>query len=46
MILCIIEAMKVMNEVTAGVSGFVREVLVENGNSVEFGELLFKIETS
>ena len=45
-VLCIIEAMKVMNEVTAGVSGFVREVLVENGNSVEFGELLFKIETS
>ena len=45
-ILCIIEAMKVMNEVTAGVSGILHEVLVENGDPVEFGELLFKIEIS
>ena len=45
-VLCIIEAMKVMNEVTAGVSGIVREIFVENGAPVEFGELLFKIEIS
>ena len=45
-VLCIIEAMKVMNEVTAGVDGIVREIFVENGAPVEFGELLFKIEIS
>ena len=45
-VLCIIEAMKVMNEVTAGASGIVREALVENGDPVEFGQPLFKIETS
>ncbi len=45
-VLCIIEAMKVMNEVTAGVGGIVREIFVENGDPVEFGELLFKIEIS
>lgn len=45
-VLCIVEAMKVMNEVTAGVRGIVREALVENGDPVEFGEPLFKIETS
>ncbi len=44
-VLCIIEAMKVMNEVTAGASGIVREALVENGDPVEFGQPLFKIET-
>lgn len=42
----IVEAMKVMNEITAGISGIVREALVENGDPVEFGQLLFKIETS
>lgn len=45
-VICIVEAMKVMNEVTAGVSGVVRDVFVENGDAVEFGEPLFKIETS
>ena len=45
-VVCIVEAMKVMNEVTAGVSGIVREVLVENCDPVEFGQPLFKIETS
>ena len=45
-VLCIVEAMKVMNEVTAGVSGVVREVLVENGSAVEFDQPLFKIEIS
>jgi acetyl-CoA carboxylase biotin carboxyl carrier protein len=45
-ILCIVEAMKVMNEVTAGASGVVREILVENGSAVEFDQPLFKIEIS
>jgi len=45
-VLCIVEAMKVMNEVTAGVSGVVREALVENGSAVEFDQPLFKIEIS
>tara|TARA_B100000953_G_C17929948_1_gene393563 strand:+ start:357 stop:833 length:477 start_codon:yes stop_codon:yes gene_type:complete len=45
-ILCIVEAMKVMNEITAGVSGVVREILVENGSAVEFDQPLFKIEIS
>lgn len=42
-VVCIIEAMKVMNEVKAGVSGTVSEVLVENGQPVEFGTKLFRI---
>jgi len=45
-ILCIVEAMKVMNEITAGVSGVVREILVENGSAVEYDQPLFKIEIS
>jgi acetyl-CoA carboxylase biotin carboxyl carrier protein len=44
-ILCIIEAMKVMNEIPAGISGIVREILVKNGESVEFGQPLFRVET-
>ena len=43
-VLCIIEAMKVMNEIPAGVSGIVQEILVKNGESVEFGQPLFRIE--
>jgi len=43
-VLCIIEAMKVMNEIKAEMSGVVREVLVKNGQAVEFGEPLFLIE--
>lgn len=42
-VICIIEAMKVMNEVKAGVSGTIAEVLVESGHPVEFGTKLFKI---
>lgn len=42
-VVCIIEAMKVMNEVKAGTSGTVAEVLVENGHPVEFGTKLFRI---
>jgi len=43
-VVCIVEAMKVMNEITANVSGIVKKVLVENGHAVEFGEPLFVIE--
>lgn len=42
-VVCIIEAMKVMNEVKAGVTGTVAEVLVESGSPVEFGTKLFRI---
>lgn len=40
---CIIEAMKVMNEITADISGTIVEVLVSNGEGVEFGQPLFKV---
>jgi acetyl-CoA carboxylase biotin carboxyl carrier protein len=42
-VVCIIEAMKVMNEVKAGVAGTIVEVLVESGHPVEFKSKLFKI---
>ena len=42
--LCIIEAIKLMNEIEAERSGVVKEILVENGQPVEFGEPLFIIE--
>ena len=41
---CIIEAMKVFNEIPAGVSGQVVAVLVENGSPVEFGQPLIKVD--
>jgi acetyl-CoA carboxylase biotin carboxyl carrier protein len=41
-IVCIIEAMKVMNEIKAEVRGVVTQVLIENGKPVEFGQPLFK----
>lgn len=44
-VLCIIEAMKLMNEIEAEISGKVLKVLVENGSPVEFGEPLFLIES-
>ena len=43
-VLCIIEAMKVMNEIKAEMHGVVREIPVKNGQAVEFGEVLFLIE--
>jgi acetyl-CoA carboxylase biotin carboxyl carrier protein len=43
--LCIIEAMKVMNEIRAGVAGVVKEILVKNADAVEFGQPLFRIDT-
>jgi acetyl-CoA carboxylase biotin carboxyl carrier protein len=43
--LCILEAMKLMNELQAEVSGVVRGILVENAAPVEYGQPLFEIET-
>ena len=43
-VVCIIEAMKIMNEIQAEVKGTVLEVLVENGQPVEYGQRLFKIK--
>ena len=43
-VVCIIEAMKLLNEVEADMDGTVKEVCVENGQPVEFGQSLFNIE--
>ncbi len=45
-VVCIIEAMKVMNEIQAEISGTVVECLVANGTSVEFGQPLFRVKVS
>jgi len=42
--LCILEAMKLMNEVKADVEAIVRSIAVENGEAVEYGQLLFELE--
>ncbi len=42
-VLCIIEAMKLMNEIESDISGKVNAILVENGDPVEFGQPLFRI---
>ncbi len=42
--LCIIEAMKLMNEIEADVAGSIQEILVENGQAVEYGQPLFLVE--
>jgi acetyl-CoA carboxylase biotin carboxyl carrier protein len=42
--LCIIEAMKIMNELESEVTGVVREILVEDAQPVEFGQVLFRVE--
>ena len=42
--ICIIEAMKIMNEIEADAAGTIREILCENGEAVEFGQPLFVIE--
>lgn len=44
--LCIVEAMKLMNEIEADFAGTIVQVLVENGQPVEFGEPLFVIDTN
>jgi acetyl-CoA carboxylase biotin carboxyl carrier protein len=41
---CIIEAMKIMNEIEAELAGVVREILVEDGQPVEFGQVLFRVD--
>ncbi len=41
--LCIIEAMKLLNEIEAEVAGTIKEILVENGQAVEYGQVLFVI---
>jgi acetyl-CoA carboxylase biotin carboxyl carrier protein len=43
-VVCIIEAMKVMNEIKADLKGTIAEILVGNGDSVEFGQPLFRIK--
>ncbi|TNF01127.1 MAG: acetyl-CoA carboxylase biotin carboxyl carrier protein [Deltaproteobacteria bacterium] len=43
-VLCIVEAMKIMNEIEAEVSGEIVEICVENENYVEFGQVLFKVK--
>ena len=45
-VVCIIEAMKVMNEIHAEATGTITEVLVENGDAVEYGQPLFKVKTT
>jgi acetyl-CoA carboxylase biotin carboxyl carrier protein len=42
--LCIIEAMKLMNEIESEANGTILDILVENGKSVEFGQKLFKLK--
>jgi len=44
--LCILEAMKLMNELESEVAGVVREIAVENAEPVEFGAVLFRVEPS
>jgi len=41
---CIVEAMKVMNEIKAEVAGTIEKILVENGNPVEFGQPMFMVK--
>ncbi len=43
-IVCIIEAMKIMNEIESEFAGIVREVLVQDAHPVEYGQVLFRID--
>ena len=43
-VVCIIEAMKIMNEIESEVTGVMREVLLENAQPVEFGQALFRVD--
>jgi acetyl-CoA carboxylase biotin carboxyl carrier protein len=45
-VVCIIEAMKIMNEIKAETKGKIVEVMVENGTAVEYGQPLFCVEAS
>ena len=42
-VVCIVEAMKVMNEIKAEISGKVVEIVAENGKPVQFGQVLFRV---
>jgi acetyl-CoA carboxylase biotin carboxyl carrier protein len=44
--LCVIEAMKIFNQVETEISGFVRKILKRSGDPVEYGETLFLIESN
>lgn len=43
-VVCIVEAMKIMNEITAEENGIITEILVNNGDVVEYGQPLFKLQ--
>lgn len=43
-VVCLIEAMKLYNDIKAGVAGTIREVCVQNGDFVEFGTVLFRVD--
>jgi acetyl-CoA carboxylase biotin carboxyl carrier protein len=43
-VVCIIEAMKIMNEIESEVAGVIREVTAQNGQPVEFGQVLFRVD--
>jgi len=43
-VVCIIEAMKVMNEIKAEVSGTIVEVLITNGQAIEYGQVIFRVK--
>jgi len=43
-VVCIVEAMKVMNEIKAETTGTIVEVMLTNGQAVEFGQVLFKVK--
>ncbi len=45
-VLCIVEAMKLMNEIESDVDGIVEEILASNGQPVEYGEVLFRLRPS
>ena len=45
-VVCIIEAMKVMNEIKADISGKIVEILVQDAEAVEYGQPLFKVKRS
>ena len=45
-VLCIVEAMKLMNELECEVKGRIVEIVVENAQPVEFGQVLFRVDTS
>jgi acetyl-CoA carboxylase biotin carboxyl carrier protein len=44
-IVCLVEAMKVFNQIPAEISGVIAEVLVKNGDSIEFGQPLFRVKS-